>query len=187
MRVGSALRAVALGYLARPPRSALDGLLAYVRERPRPRLGRALDAGDGSRVQDHALITAIAVPANTVFGVVCALAIVRRRFPGKGLLNAFVDLPLALSPVVVGLSLFLALRPGRLVRRLAARHGVQVLFALPVDGDRDDLRLAAVRRARGRADAPRDRRRAGAGCAHARRLGLADVLADHAAVHPLGA
>ena len=48
-------------------------------------------------------------------------------------------------------------------------HGIQVLFALPVDGDRDDLRLAAVRRARGRADAARDRRRAGAGGAHARR------------------
>jgi sulfate transport system permease protein len=47
------------------------------------------------------------VPANTVFGVICAIAIVRRRFPGKGLVNAFVDLPLALSPVVVGLAFLL--------------------------------------------------------------------------------
>src|SRR6188768_2536426 len=53
------------------------------------------------------LITAIAVPANTVFGIVCGLTVVRERFPGKGLVNAFVDLPLALSPVVVGLALFL--------------------------------------------------------------------------------
>ena len=53
------------------------------------------------------IIAAIAVPVNTVFGVVCALAIVRQRFPGKGIVNALVDLPLALSPVVVGLSLFL--------------------------------------------------------------------------------
>ncbi len=45
------------------------------------------------------IITAIAVPVNTVFGIVCALAIVRKRFPGKGVLNAFIDLPLALSPV----------------------------------------------------------------------------------------
>jgi len=51
--------------------------------------------------------TAIAVPLNTVFGILCGLAIVRRRFPGKGLVNAFVDLPLAISPVVVGLSFFL--------------------------------------------------------------------------------
>src|SRR2546429_221511 len=41
------------------------------------------------------LIALIAVPANTVFGVALALAIVRRRFPGKGLVNAVVDLPLA--------------------------------------------------------------------------------------------
>src|SRR5215217_323623 len=53
------------------------------------------------------LIAAIAVPANTVFGVLTAIAIVRHRFPGKGIVNALVDLPLALSPVVVGLSLFL--------------------------------------------------------------------------------
>ena len=51
------------------------------------------------------LVTAIAVPVNTVFGIVCGLAIVRKRFPGRGLVNAFVDLPLALSPVIVGLSI----------------------------------------------------------------------------------
>jgi sulfate transport system permease protein len=49
---------------------------------------------------------AIAVPVNTVFGVMCGLLVVRRRFPGKGLLNAFIDLPLAVSPVVVGACLF---------------------------------------------------------------------------------
>ena len=52
-------------------------------------------------------IALIAVPLNTVFGVLCALAIVRYRFPGKGLLNAVVDLPLALSPVVAGLAIVL--------------------------------------------------------------------------------
>src|SRR5690349_9491532 len=52
-------------------------------------------------------IAAIAVPLNTIFGIVCALAIVRHDFPGKGILNAIVDLPLALSPVVIGLALFL--------------------------------------------------------------------------------
>ena len=61
------------------------------------------------------------MPLNTIFGVVCALAIVRRRFPGKGLVNAFVDLPLALSPVVVGLSLFLLYGRTRLVRPVVHR------------------------------------------------------------------
>ena len=77
------------------------------------------------------IITAIAVPVNTVFGIVCALAIVRRSFPGKGLLNAFIDLPLALSPVVVGLSLFLLYGRQGWFGGWLADHGIQVLFALP--------------------------------------------------------
>jgi sulfate transport system permease protein len=77
------------------------------------------------------LITAIAVPLNTVFGIVCALLIVRRRFPGKGLLNAFIDLPLALSPVVVGLALFLLYGREGWLGPWLEDHDVQVLFALP--------------------------------------------------------
>jgi sulfate transport system permease protein len=77
------------------------------------------------------IITAIAVPVNTVFGVVCALAIVRRSFPGKGLLNAFIDLPLALSPVVVGLALFLLYGRKGWFGGWFDAHGIQVLFALP--------------------------------------------------------
>jgi sulfate transport system permease protein len=77
------------------------------------------------------IITAIAVPANTVFGIVCALAIVRRSFPGKGLLNAFIDLPLALSPVVVGLAFFLLYGRQGWFGGWLERHDVQVLFALP--------------------------------------------------------
>jgi sulfate transport system permease protein len=76
-------------------------------------------------------IVLITVPLNTVFGIFCALAIVRHRFPGKGVLNAIVDLPLALSPVVVGLALYLLYgRTGWLGPWLTA-HGVQVLFAMP--------------------------------------------------------
>ncbi len=77
------------------------------------------------------IITAIAVPVNTVFGIVCALAIVRRRFRGKGLLNAFIDLPLALSPVVVGLSLYLLYGREGWFGSFLERHDIQFLFALP--------------------------------------------------------
>ena len=52
----------------------------------------------------------------------------RHRFPGKGLLNAVVDLPLALSPVVVGLALFL-LYGNNGWFGVAARS--TVLFAMP--------------------------------------------------------
>jgi sulfate/thiosulfate transport system permease protein len=75
--------------------------------------------------------TAIAVPLNTVFGILCGLAIVRRRFPGKGLLNAFVDLPLAVSPVVIGLALYLLYGRTGWFGGWLTGHGIQVLFALP--------------------------------------------------------
>ena len=53
------------------------------------------------------LIVAIVVPLNVVFGVGTALALVRGRFRGRGLLQAVVDLPFAVSPVVVGVALIL--------------------------------------------------------------------------------
>ena len=71
------------------------------------------------------ILAAIAVPANAVFGVLAALAIVRHRFPGAGLFNAVVDLPLALSPVVVGLALLI------LYGRGGWLGGHHVVFALP--------------------------------------------------------
>jgi sulfate transport system permease protein len=49
----------------------------------------------------------VAVPANTAFGVFLALALVRGRWRGKRIVSALVDLPFAVSPVVVGLALIL--------------------------------------------------------------------------------
>jgi len=71
------------------------------------------------------ILTAIAVPANTIFGMLCALAIVRHRYPGAGIVNAVVDLPLALSPVVVGLALLVLYGRGGWL----GGHGI--VFALP--------------------------------------------------------
>jgi sulfate/thiosulfate transport system permease protein len=76
------------------------------------------------------LIAAIAVPLNTCFGVVLGLALVRQRFPGRGLVNAVVDLPLALSPVVVGLSLYLLYGTGGWLSGLS-EHGIKILFSVP--------------------------------------------------------
>src|SRR5947199_9556981 len=52
-------------------------------------------------------LVAIAVPLNTIFGVVMAIALVRGRFRGRALVGPLVDLPLPLSPVVIGLALIL--------------------------------------------------------------------------------
>jgi sulfate/thiosulfate transport system permease protein len=77
------------------------------------------------------LIACIVVPLNTIFGVLCALAIVRRRFRGHGLVNTVVDLPLALSPVVVGLALILVYGRNGWLGDTLADLGVRVIFALP--------------------------------------------------------
>ncbi|MEN3342844.1 MAG: sulfate/thiosulfate transport system permease protein [Actinomycetota bacterium] len=76
-------------------------------------------------------IALIAVPLNTIFGILCGLAIVRHRVPGMGLVNAIVDLPLALSPVVVGVALYLLYARDGWLGPWLSGHGVQVLFALP--------------------------------------------------------
>jgi len=52
-------------------------------------------------------IALIAVPLNAVFGVVTALVLVRGRFRGKWLLDALIDMPFAVSPVVIGLAILL--------------------------------------------------------------------------------
>ena len=77
------------------------------------------------------LVTIIAVPLNTVFGIICSLLIVRGHLRGKGVLNALVDLPLALSPIVVGLSLLILYGRGGWLGPWLDDHGIQVVFALP--------------------------------------------------------
>ena len=62
------------------------------------------------------VIVAIVVPLNVVFGIGMALALVRGAFRGKALLGMLIDLPFAVSPVVVGLSRARAVEDG-LVRR----------------------------------------------------------------------
>jgi sulfate transport system permease protein len=127
-----ALRFAALGYLALLLMVPVGMIFYRALEHG---LGTAWDSlvagGMGHALWLTVLITLIVVPANTVFGVVLALAIVRRRFPGKGLVNAVVDLPLALSPIVVGLSLFLVYGSNGWFGSWLIDHGVKIVFALP--------------------------------------------------------
>jgi sulfate/thiosulfate transport system permease protein len=72
-------------------------------------------------------IAAIAVTINTVMGVITALLLVRGRFRGKWIIEALLDLPFAVSPVVVGLSLVLVYGRGGWLAGLP----FQVIFSLP--------------------------------------------------------
>jgi len=73
-----------------------------------------------------------AVVINTIFGVGISLLLVRYTFPGRRALNAMVDVPLSVSPVVVGLALVLVYngRTGWLGQSLE-QAGLQVIYAPP--------------------------------------------------------
>jgi sulfate transport system permease protein len=76
-------------------------------------------------------VAAIAVPLNAVFGVLTALALVRGKWRGKGLVNALIDLPFAISPVVIGLALILVYGRNGWLGGWLFDHGIQVIFAVP--------------------------------------------------------
>jgi sulfate transport system permease protein len=92
----------------------------------------AITSPDGLHALKLTLITvAIAVPLNTVFGVACALLLVRHRARGSALIDAVINLPFAISPVVIGLSLFLLYGKEGWFEPGLAEAGVKVLFSVP--------------------------------------------------------
>jgi sulfate/thiosulfate transport system permease protein len=127
-----ALRAIALGYLALLLVAPV-GLVFY----------RTFEHGFAAAwhavttpAAEHAFwltieVVVIAVPLNTVFGVAIAIALVRHRFRGKALVSAVIDLPLAVSPVVVGLALVLVYGRQGWFGSWLTDHGIQVIFSTP--------------------------------------------------------
>jgi sulfate transport system permease protein len=126
------LRTLALGYLALL--LAFPVGMVFVRTFEEG-LGTALEAVTRPAAL-HALwltllVAAVAVVANTVFGVICAVVLVRHDFRGKALLNTLLDLPLAVSPVVVGLALLIVYGRTSLVGGWLAELGIRVVFSTP--------------------------------------------------------
>jgi sulfate transport system permease protein len=124
------LRTAALGYLA----ALVLAPVAMVAFRAlEPGLGPLWAALSDPRAL-HALeltllASAIAVPLNTIFGVGCALLLARRDFKGKGLIETVVDMPFAISPVVVGLALLLLYGRDGWFGDTLLDNGIQVLFS----------------------------------------------------------
>jgi sulfate transport system permease protein len=126
------LRSIALFYLAAVLfvpvalvfyRAFEPGLAAFV---------DAVTAPDAVHAFKLTLIcTLVAVPLNTIFGIAAALYVVRGHGPGRRLLDAVIDLPFAVSPVVVGLALVLVWGENGWFGSTLAEAGVQVIFSLP--------------------------------------------------------
>jgi sulfate transport system permease protein len=126
------VRTVALGYLA----LLLVGPVAMIFYRTfEGGIAPVLDAVTAPNAV-HAFwlsieIVAIAVPLNTAFGVGMALLLERGRFRGRALLGMLVDLPFAISPVVVGLALVLVYGKTGWFGDWLIGHGIQVIFSVP--------------------------------------------------------
>lgn len=76
-------------------------------------------------------IALVVVLIHTVFGTLVAWTLARQRFPGRDLLNGLIDLPFAVSPVVVGYMLLLLFGRNGLLAPLLAAVNVRVAFAMP--------------------------------------------------------
>ena len=77
------------------------------------------------------LVVAIVVPLNVVFGVPTALLLARKRFRGKSVLQAIIDLPFAVSPVVIGVALILLWGSAGLFGFVEKDLGFKIIFGLP--------------------------------------------------------
>jgi sulfate transport system permease protein len=77
------------------------------------------------------LIAAIAVPLNTIFGVGAALVLTRSKTRGRSVLDALIDLPFVVSPVIIGLALILVYGVGGWFSGLFIDHGIRIIYAVP--------------------------------------------------------
>jgi sulfate/thiosulfate transport system permease protein len=84
-----------------------------------------------SAVRLTVLLALISVPLNALFGICAALAIARKRFPGRVLLLSIIDLPFSISPVVVGLMLIILFGNNGWFGEWLQARDIKVIFAFP--------------------------------------------------------
>jgi sulfate/thiosulfate transport system permease protein len=129
-RVG--VRTIALGYLALLLLAPVAMIFYRTFEHGLAPVWNAMTAPNAVHAFWLSLeIVAIAVPLNTAFGIGMALLLERGRFWGKGLLGVLIDLPFAISPVVVGLTLVLVYGKTGWFGNWLTGHGIQLIFSVP--------------------------------------------------------
>jgi sulfate/thiosulfate transport system permease protein len=77
------------------------------------------------------LMVVIAVPLNTIFGVGSALVLIRGKTRGRKVLDALIDLPFLVSPVIVGLALILVYGVDGWFGKFFTDHGIRIIYATP--------------------------------------------------------
>lgn len=77
------------------------------------------------------IVSAITVPANTIFGIAAAWAIAKFEFRGKSLLTTLIDLPFSVSPVVAGLMYILLFGLQGYFGEWLQERDIKIIFAIP--------------------------------------------------------
>ncbi len=93
--------------------------------------GALSDPNALSAIRLTLLTVLVAVPINVLFGVVAAWLLARHDFPGKSALSALIDLPFAISPVVVGLMYVLLFGAQGWFGPWLAQHDIRLMFTVP--------------------------------------------------------
>jgi sulfate/thiosulfate transport system permease protein len=82
-------------------------------------------------MQMSAWLAGITVAVNAVVGTLLAIAITRHRFVGRKAINALADLPLAVSPVMVGLAFLLIVGRDGWLTPVLEHFALKVVFSVP--------------------------------------------------------
>jgi sulfate/thiosulfate transport system permease protein len=126
------LRTVALGYLSALLIVPVGIIVWHTFSGGLAPVWDAITAPDALRALKLTLVIAlIAVPLNTVFGILAALALVRTNMPAKPLFSALIDLPFAVSPVVIGFTLILVYGQNGWFGSWFINHGYPIIFSVP--------------------------------------------------------
>jgi len=94
-------------------------------------LGSFADPDTRAAIRLTLITAAIAVPANTIFGICAAWAIAKFEFRGKSLLVTLIDLPFAVSPVIAGLVFIMLFGAHGWFGPWLQERDIQIVFAVP--------------------------------------------------------
>ncbi len=129
---GYLARGLTLGYLALMVVLPLVALLAQSATAGPGAFWTAVSDPHARHALSLTLVTALAMVAiNVVMGTLTAWVLVRYEFPGKGLVNAVVDMPFAIPTVVTGLTLVLLYGPNSVLGAMMGQRGLAVIYEQP--------------------------------------------------------
>src|SRR5262245_11653456 len=126
------VRGATLGYLGGMVVLPLVALAAQAAEPGALAFGKAVTNPFGWHALKLTAATALVMVAiNAVTGTATAWVLVRYTFPGKGIMNALIDLPFAVPTVVTGLMLVAFYGPSSVLGAFLTRHGWDVIYQKP--------------------------------------------------------